>query len=117
MSTFYICEIIQFIIGLTIVLISFVVIVHQRESLLEAAFGDELKVRKSFTTLTSMGYFLIFIPILLIGINLTSPPNYNLIKHIQRIIYSEAGLLFLIGILHVGVMVVFSSKVKFNKSK
>lgn len=111
MSSFYICEIIQFVIGLIIVLVAFAVIARHRKPLLDSAFGGD-KLRKSFTTLTSMGYFLTFIPILLIGINLTPPSNFEIISHIQRIIYFEAGLLFLIGILHLAIMAIFSTKVK-----
>ncbi len=117
MSTFHICELIQFFIGLIIVLISYAVIAHHRKPLLDSLFGDEIKVRNSFETLTSMGYFLIFIPILLFGINLKPPVvNYNITDHFQRIIYFEAGLLFVIGILHFGVMTIFSTKIKFEKS-
>ncbi len=116
MSTFYLCEIIQFLIGLSIVIISFLLIVKHRKPLLDSVFGDEIKVRGSFSSLTSMGYFLIFIPILLFGINLKPPVNYNITDHFQRIIYFEAGLLFVIGILHFGVMTIFSTKIKFEKS-
>ncbi len=112
MSAFYMCELIQFFVGLIIVLISYAVIAHHRKPLLDSLFVDDIKVRKSFETLTSMGYFLIFIPILLFGINLKPLVIYNIIDHFQRIIYFEAGLLFVIGILHFGVMTIFSTKIK-----
>jgi hypothetical protein len=103
-------EVIQFVVGLFIVIISYVVIIFHRKPLLDAIFGDDVRLRKSFTALTSMGYFLIFIPILLVGINLEQPPDYSKIRHCQRIIYFEAGLLFIIGLLHMGIMAIFSAK-------
>ncbi len=112
MNPFVICEIIQFLIGLFIVIISFVLIVQHRKPLLEFMFGNNMELRKSFETLTSMGYFLVFIPILLVGINLAPPVGLNITNHIQRIIYFEAGLLFLIGILHLSVTVIFSTITK-----
>lgn len=113
---FIIIELIQFVFGLSIVIISFVVILRHRKPLLNSMFtNDNDNLRKSFETLTSMGYFLIFIPILLIGINLKPSGNYNITDHLQRIIYFEAGLLFIIGILHFSVIVLFSTKMKFNK--
>jgi hypothetical protein len=86
--------------------------VRHRKPLLDNAFEDNIKLRKSFETLTNMGYFLIFIPILLIGINLEKPVGQNITGHIQRIVYFEAGLLFLIGILHLGVTFIFSNIAK-----
>jgi hypothetical protein len=88
-----------------------------REPLLDSAFGDNVKVRKSFEALTSMGYFLIFIPILLVGINIEPPVGQNINNHIQRIIYFEAGLIFLIGILHLGITVIFSTITKKPQGK
>ncbi len=117
MSTFYISELIQFLLGLSTVIVSFVLIVQHRKPLLESMFGNNMKLRKSFETLTSMGYFLIFMPILLIGINLKPPVGQNITDHMQRIIYFEAGLLFLIGILHLGVTFIFSTIAKKPQSK
>lgn len=84
--------------------------------MLDHAFKDETKIMKSFAALTSMGYFLIFIPVLLMGINTAPSENYEVPIHIQSIIYFEAGLLFLIGILHMGIMTIFSTKIKFGKT-
>jgi len=109
---FFLLELIQSLLGLSIVIISFVLIKRHRKPLLDSMFGDNIKLRKSFETLTSMGYFLIFIPILLIGINLEPTLGQNIKGHIQRIIYFEAGLLFLIGILHLSVTVIFSTITK-----
>lgn len=117
MSAFYIYELIQFLLGLSTVIISFVLIVQHRKPLLESMFEDNIKLRKSFEMLTSMGYFLIFMPILLIGINLKPPVNYNITDQLQRIIYFEAGLLFLIGILHLGVTFIFSTIAKKPQNK
>ncbi|MDP3297603.1 MAG: hypothetical protein Q8N09_08440 [Thermodesulfovibrionia bacterium] len=114
--SFYHLEIIQFLIGLFIVIASYVFILYHRKPLLDYAFKDETNIRKSFAALTSMGYFLIFIPVLLVGINTTPPDNYSVANHIQRIIYFEAGLLFLVGILHMGIMTIFSTKMKFEKT-
>ena len=113
---FIILELIQFVFGLSVVIISFVVILRHRQPLLNSMFTENDNLRKSFETLTSMGYFLIFIPILLLGINLKPPANFDIIDHLQRIIYFEAGLLFVIGILHFSVVIIFSSKLKFNKT-
>jgi hypothetical protein len=62
--------------------------------------------------LTTIGYFLIFIPILLFGIDIAPPVGYNVGDHIQRIIYYEAGIVLLIGILHFAIMAL-SSKIRF----
>ena len=112
MSPFILCEIVQFLVGLFIVVISYLFIVRHRGPLLDSAFTDNIKLHRSFETLTSVGYFLIFIPILLVGINLEPSVGQNLAGYIQRIIYFEAGLLFLIGILHLGVTIIFSTATK-----
>ena len=114
---FYVLELIQFILGLSIVIISFIIVMRHRKPLLDSAFGDNIKVRESFETLTSMGYFLIFVPVLLVGINVEAPLGQNIKDHIQRIIYFEAGLIFLIGILHIGITVIFSTITKKPQSK
>jgi hypothetical protein len=80
-------------------------------------FIDNGDVRKSFETLTSMGYFLVFIPILLFGINLEPVLGKSIKDQIQRIIYFEAGLLFLIGILHLAITVIFSTISKKPQNK
>ena len=109
---FFLLELIQFVIGLSIVIISFVLIVRHRKPLLDSMFDDNINLRKAFETLTSMGYFLTFIPMLLIGINLTPPIGQTITDHIQRVIYFEAGLLFLVGILHLSVTIIFSTITK-----
>jgi hypothetical protein len=109
---FYVLELIQFILGLSIVIISYVLIMKHRDPLLDSVFEDNINVRNSFETLTSMGYFLIFVPVLLVGINIEAPLGQNIKDHIQRIIYFEAGLIFLIGILHIGITVIFSTITK-----
>ena len=114
MNSFLLFEIIQFLIGLTIVTISYILIARHRKPLLDHAFGEKNKVRKSFQSLSGMGYYLIFIPILLFGINTTPPIDNTVAKHIQRIIYFEGGLLFVIGILHLAIMALFSTKIKFE---
>jgi hypothetical protein len=81
--------------------------------MLDMAFGDKEKIRKSFESLTSIGYFMIFIPILLFGLNVAQSGPYNLADHIQRVIYFEAGLMFLIGILHFGIVSIFTTKIKY----
>jgi hypothetical protein len=85
---------------------------YNRQPLLESAFGDNMKARKSFAALSSTGYFLIFTPILLFGINVTPPADYNVSKHVQSIIYFEAALIFLVGILHLGVVAIFTTILK-----
>lgn len=106
---FFQLEVIQFFIGLCIIIVCYVFIMSHRGPLLESAFGDNMKARKSFAALSSTGYFLIFTPILLFGINVTPPADYNPAKHIQHIIYFEAALIFLIGILHLGVVAIFTT--------
>ena len=66
---FYLLELFQFLLGLCIVIVSFVLIIRHRKPFLNTMFADNGNVRESFETLTSMGYFLVFIPILLFGIN------------------------------------------------
>ncbi len=109
---FIILELIQFVLGLSIVSISFVLVIRHRKPLLDAMFEENENVRTSFETLTSMGYFLVFIPILLFGINLEPAVGQTIKGQMQVIIYFEAGLLFLIGILHLGVTVIFSTITK-----
>lgn len=109
---FFLLELFQFLLGLCIVITSFVLIMRHRTPLLDYMFEENVNLRKSFETLTSMGYFLIFIPILLVGINLEPPVGQNIKGHFQRIIYFEAGLLFLIGILHLSVTVILSTMTK-----
>ena len=115
--SFYVLELIQFFLGLSIVIISYVLVMRHREPLLDSVFEDNIKVRNSFETLTSMGYFLIFVPVLLVGINIEPPVGQSIKEHIQRIIYFEAGLLFLIGILHLGITVIFSTITKKSQNK
>lgn len=117
MSVFYIFEIIQFLVGLSIVIISYRLIAKHREPLIDSVFGDNIKMSNSFETLTSVGYFLIFIPILLVGVNLEPPAGQKATGHLQRIIYFEAGLVFLIGILHLGMTIIFSTVSKKPQSK
>ena len=114
---FYLLELFQFLLGLCIVIVSFVQIVRHRKPLLNPMFTDNDDIRRSFETLTSMGYFLVFIPILLFGINLEPAVGQSVIGQIQRIIYFEAGLLFLIGILHLGITVIFSTITKKPQNK
>jgi len=109
---FFIIELVQFLIGLCAVITSYFLIVRHRGPLLDSTFGDNVSIRKSFESLTSIGYFMIFIPILLFGINLSPFTAYNTADHLQRVIYYEAGLLFLIGILHFGIVAIFSMKIK-----
>ena len=114
---FFLLELFQFFLGLCIVIVSFVLIVRHRKPLLKSMFTDNDNIQKSFETLTSMGYFLVFIPILLIGINLEPPIGQSIKDQIQRIIYFVAGLLFLIGILHLGITVIFSTITKKPQNK
>jgi hypothetical protein len=79
--SFLLLEITQFLTGLSIVIVSFALIIRHRKPLLDSMFEDNIKFRKSFEALTSMGYFLIFIPILLIGINLKPPIGQNITDH------------------------------------
>lgn len=109
---FIILELIQFVFGLSVIIISFVIITRHRKPLLDFMFEENVNLRESFETLTSMGYFLVFIPILFIGINLEPVIGQSIKGQMQRIIYFEAGLLFLIGILHLGVTVIFSTLTK-----
>ncbi len=110
---FYTLEIIQFCIGLVLVLSIYFLIAYYRKLVLDYAFGDEeIQVKRAFKPLTTIGYFLIFTPILLFGIDVAQPVNYNVGSHVQRIIYYEAGIVLLIGILHFGIMAM-SSKIKF----
>jgi len=110
--SFIIIEVFQFLIGLFAVIASYLLIVHHRSPMLDMTFGDKDRIRKSFESLTSIGYFMIFIPILLFGINVSQSGAYNMADHIQRVIYFEAGLMFLIGILHFGIVSIFTTKIK-----
>ncbi len=111
MKTFYIIEVIQFFMGLFLVMTAYLLINHYRKPLLDNAFEDDVKTEKSFVAMTDILYFLVFIPILFFGINIASPTVYNVAKHIQYTIYFEAGLVLLIGVLHFVFMTV-STKVK-----
>lgn len=115
--TFIILELVQFFLGLFLVVLSFVLIIRHRKPLLDSYFGENVQVRESFETLTSAGYFMIFVPILLVGINIEPPVGQQISGQIQRIIYFEAGLIFLVGILHLGVTVIFSSMSKNTGTK
>lgn len=113
--SFLMLEIIQFVVGLLILIICYTMIAYHRRPVLNYIFGDDVQTRKSFVALTAIGYFLIFIPVLLFGLDLEEPSGYNIIKHIQNIIYFEAGLIFVIGILHFLIMILSSTKIKFEK--
>lgn len=100
MGTFYIIEVIQFFVGLFIVMIAYVLINYYRRPVLDEAFGDNIKAEKSFVAMTNILYFLIFIPILIFGISITPPEDYDVAKHIQYTMYYIAGVVLLIGVLH-----------------
>ncbi len=110
--SFIVIEVVQFLIGLFAVIISYFLIVHHRKPLLESTFGDNVSIQKSFESLTSFGYFMIFIPILLFGLNISQSSPYNMAIHIQWVIYFEAGLMFMIGILHFGIVSIFTTQIK-----
>ena len=110
--TFIIIEVFQFLIGLFAVIISYFLIVHHRRPLIDSIFVDNASIRKSFESLTSFGYFMIFIPILLFGLNISQSGPYNMAVHIQWVIYFEAGIMFLIGILHFGIVSIFTTQIK-----
>ncbi len=110
---FVLLEFLQFAIGLSLVLGVYFLIAYYRRLMLDYTFGEEeIQAKRAFKPLTTIGYFLIFLPILLFGIDIISPANYSTASHIQRIIYFEAGIVLLIGILHFGIMAL-SSKVRF----
>jgi hypothetical protein len=111
MKTFYVIEVIQFFVGLFLVMIAYLLINHYRKAVLDNAFGGDVKTEKSFVAMTDILYFLVFIPILFFGINIAPPADYNIGKHIQYTIYFEAGLVLLIGVLHFLFMTV-STKIK-----
>lgn len=100
MGTFYIIETFQFFVGLFLVMSAYLLINHYRKPLLDETFGDNVKSEKSFVAMTNILFFLIFIPILFLGINIAPPAGYNVAKHIQHTIYFEAGLVLIIGVLH-----------------
>ncbi len=106
-------EIIQFSIGLSIVIGVYFLIAYYRRLMLDYTFGEEeIQAKQAFKPLTTIGYFLIFLPILLFGIDIVQPANYIVASHIQRIIYFEAGIVLLIGLLHFGIMTL-SPKIRF----
>ena len=106
-------EVIQFFIGLFIVFLVYFLIAYYRRLVLDYTFGgEEIQAKRAFKPLTTLGYFLIFFPILLFGIDIAPPPVYSVGSHIQHIIYFEAGIILLIGILHFGIMAL-SEKIKF----
>ena len=111
---FYTLEIIQFVLGIILVLGIYSLIAYYRRLLLDYSFGgeEEMQTKRAFKPLTTIGYFLIFTPIILFGIDVAPPANYTVGSHIQHIIYFEAGLVLLIGILHF-VILAMSPKVKF----
>jgi hypothetical protein len=111
---FYTLEIIQFVLGIILVVGIYFLIAYYRRLLLDYSFGgeEEIQTKRAFKPLTTIGYFLIFTPIILFGINVAPPANYNVGSHVQHIIYFEAGLVLLIGILHF-VILAMSPKVKF----
>jgi len=104
-------EVIQFFVGLSFVILAYLLINHYRKPMLHHAFGDNIPAEKSFVAMTDILYFLIFMPILFFGINVAPPADYNVAKHVQHIIYFEAGLVFLIGVLHFLFMAI-STKAK-----
>jgi hypothetical protein len=112
MTTFYLIELIQFLLGAVIIGLNYFLIAHHRRFLLDYVFKSEPAAEKSFIGLTSIIYFLIFLPILFFGLNLIPPAHYDVSKHIQHTIYFEAGLVFAIGALHFFFMAI-SSKIKF----
>ncbi len=111
---FYTLEAIQFVIGLILVFGIYLLIAYYRRLLLDYSFGgeEEIQAKRAFKPLTTIGYFLVFSPILLFGIDVAPPVNYTVSGHVQRIIYFEAGIVLLIGVLHFIIMGL-SSKVKF----
>jgi hypothetical protein len=111
---FFTLEVIQFILGLALVLGIYFLIAYYRRLLLDYSFGgeEEIQAKRAFKPLTTIGYFLIFSPLLLFGIDVAPPVNYTIGGHVQRIIYYEAGIVLLIGILHFIIMGL-SSKVRF----
>jgi hypothetical protein len=111
---FYTLEVIQFVLGIVLVLGIYSLIAYYRRLLLDYSFGgeEEIQTKRAFKPLTTIGYFLIFIPILLFGIDVVPPVNYTVGSHVQLIIYFEAGIVLLIGILHF-VVLAMSPKIKF----
>ncbi len=112
--SFYTIEAIQFIFGLILVIGIYFLIAYYRRLLLDYSFGgeEEIQAKRAFKPLTTIGYFLIFSPILLFGLDVAPPVNYSVSSHVQRIIYFEAGIVLSIGVLHFIIMGL-SSKVKF----
>lgn len=112
MSNFYIIEVIQFVLGLVIIIGNYYLIDHSRKPLIDYTFKNEPAAEKSFIALTNIIYFLVFVPVLFFGISIVPPAIYNIAKHIQYTIYYEAGLVFAIGTLHFFLMAI-STKIKF----
>ncbi len=111
MSTFYVIEFIQFILGLVIVIGNYFLIDRYRRPLLDYTFKDDEKAEKSFIGLTNLIYFLIFMPVIFLGIDLSEPTHYNVADQAQRVIYFEAALLIVIGALHF-ILMAISSRIK-----
>jgi len=111
---FYTLEIIQFVLGVILVVGIYLLIAYYRRLLLDYSFGgeEEIQTKRAFKPLTTIGYFLVFTPIILFGIDIVPFFNYTVGGHVQRIIYFEAGIVLLIGILHF-IILAMSPKIKF----
>ena len=111
---FYTLEMIQFVLGVILLLGIYFLIAYYRRLLLDYSFGgeEEIQTKRAFKPLTTIGYFLIFAPIIFFGIDVVPPADYSVGSHVQRIIYFEAGIVLLIGILHF-VILAMSPKIKF----
>ncbi len=112
METFYLIEVIQFFVGAVIIGVNYFLISHHRKPLIDYTFRNEPAAEKSFMGLTNIIYFLIFVPVLFFGVNITPPANYIIANHIQYTIYFEAALVFAVGALHFFLMAI-STKIKF----
>ena len=112
--SYFTLEAIQFMLGLVLVIGIYFLIAWYRRLLLDYSFGgeEEIQTKRAFKPLTTIGYFLIFSPIILFGIDVVPPADYSVGSHVQRIIYFEAGIVLLIGVLHF-VILAMSPKVKF----
>ncbi len=109
--SFVVLELIQFVLGISIITGNYFLIAKYRKPLLDYTFKTEADAQKSFIAMTNIIYFLIFIPAVFFGIDLEQPVNYKIAKHIQHIIYYEAALVALIGVLHF-FLTAISSKLK-----